>query len=494
MNKALFLSAIVCVVISVLWCVRTSAQEESPVSPPSPCIRDENILPQSVETTETSAENPFEISADSFEYEIETGAFKAEGCVTAVYEGMVIFSDAFEGNAKEGMYVATGTVTVRKKDQVVKGTKLTFHIQENAAHLENAETAYGNVYLSGKTLDFTEKKSTLHSGTFTTCNLPREKTHYHINAKSIVLVGKRKIKAKGVSVYFRKTKIFIFPFLVLRIGDKKRKEESAFSYKIGYDRKDKLFVGGALRFQSVRGVDTKISLYSPVTKGKVFPFFEEIYENHAATFSAGYGKKRMKDIRNELLSVTLKPEVTASFGPYAYSKIPVTFDVKARYQSVDEVRDATKQKTTGKKTQLYASAEHAPIPLAPTLALTLFASQEKSFYHGGQTRSVFSGNVKLANTFGKNLFLSAEYIRRQVNGRTPFLFDEVDLVKEIKSVARARLSKTLSLQTQIRYNMDTKKVYETEISLSSVFHCLEGTVSYNTRTKQVSGGLTIAEF
>lgn len=493
MNKPFFLSAVFCAVSFILLCGRSFAQETPAVSE-TPCIRGEKVQTQGENPAADNPENPFEITADSFEYEVETGAFKAEGCVTAAYEEMVVYSDAFEGNTKEGVYVATGTVRVRKEEQVVTGTRLTFHIHDNTARLENAQTAYDNLYLSGKTLDFTEKKTTLSSGTFTTCSLPEEKSHYHIHAKSIVLTGKSKIKAKGVSVYFRKTKILILPFLVMRLGEKKEGGESAFSYGMGYDRKDKFFAGGAFRFQGIRGVDTKLSVYYPVTKNKVFPFIEEIYENHAMTLSTGYGKKRMKDIRNDLLSVMLKPEVTAAFGPYAYSKVPVTFHLQGAYQSIDEIKDATKQKISGYRTKLFASAEHEPIPLTSTLDLTLFASQEKSFYHGGKTRGVFSGNVKLSNAFGKNLFLSAEYIRRQINGGTPFLFDEVDLVKEIKTSARAKLSKTLSLKTEIRYNTDTEKVYETEISVSNVFHCLEGTVSYNTRKKQVSGGIGIAEF
>lgn len=445
---------------------------------------------------ESGEENLFQIEhADSFEYDGNTGAFKAEGSVAASYKDMQVFCDVFEGNTKEGTYTASGEVEIHQKDQVIHGNHLVFNTNDNTAHIENAATIYGGkVFLSGKTLDVSQKKTTVTKGVFTTCNLPLRQTHYHLEAKQIVLVGKDKIKAKGVSVYFKRTKIFILPYLVLHTGQKGKGKEGAFSYKIGYDRKDKFFIGSGLRFQAVRGMDTKISAYYPVARRKIFPFVEEIYEDNKFMVSAGYGKKRMKDIRGDVLTVKLMPQIQSSFGPYTTKKFPVTLNVFASAQNIEEEKDDTLWLVKGRKTKFFLSAEHEPISLAKSLDLSLSSSLEKSFYHNRKNRSIFSGNVKLSENFSENFSSSMEYIRRQVGGGTPFLFDEVDLVKELKSASRWKVSKTLSLQAEIRYNIDTRKVFETELSVTNIFHCLEGTLSYNTRKKQISGGLTIAEF
>lgn len=440
------------------------------------------------------AENPFQISSDSFEYDGETGIFHAEGHVIAEYKDMKIYCDVFDGNTKENTYTATGSVEVHQKEQVIRGNNLTFNLNDNTAHIENAETKIGKMILTGRTLDASEKQTTVSNGVFTTCDLPLSKSHYHLEAKKIIVTGNEKIKAKGVRVYFKKTRILVLPFLVIHIGKKKAGRESAFSYRFGYDRKDKFFAGSALRFRAAGGVDTKVSLYYPVTKGKIFPFVEEIYENGHGEISAGYGTKRMKDIRNDLLTVRLKPQVLASFGPYETKKIPVTVNLMGSYENIEEKKDGTPWLVKGRKAKLFASAEHAPVSLMKNLDLSLYASYEKSFYRGTGNRGVFSGDVKLAEKFSDNFSSSLEYIRRQISGATPFLFDEVDLVKELKSVTRLRLTKTLSLGTEIRYNVDAKKIFETEFSVTNVFHCLEGTLSYNTRKKQISGGLSIAEF
>ncbi len=445
--------------------------------------------------SKSGEENLFQIEhADSFEYDGNSGAFKAEGSVAASYKDMQVFCDVFEGNTKEGTYTASGEVEIHQKGQVIHGKALVFNINDNTAHIENAATTFGKVFLSGKTLDVSQKKTTVTKGVFTTCNLPLRQTHYHLEAKQIVLVGRDKIKAKGVSVYFKRTKIFILPYLVLHTGQKTKGKEGAFSYKVGYDRKDKFFIGTGLRFQAVRGADTKISAYYPVARRKIFPFVEEIYEDNKFMLSAGYGKKRMKDIRSDVLTVKLSPEVQLSVGPYTSKKIPVTLNVFASAQNIVEEKDDTLWLVKGQKTKFLLSAEHEPISLTKSLDLGLSSSIEKSFYHNRKNRSVFSGSVKLSKDFSKNFSSSMEYIRRQVSGGTPFLFDEVDLVKELKSASRWKVSKTLSLQAEIRYNIDMRKVFETELSVSNIFHCLEGTLSYNTRKKQISGGLTIAEF
>jgi lipopolysaccharide assembly outer membrane protein LptD (OstA) len=132
---------------------------------------------QLFDSDESDDDAPFDITADSVEYETERGVYVARGNVVITQPGRSLTADwvTFSSETRQG--VATGDVVFSEADDVLYADVLSFEIDTlKGIVLEGLLEARASGFeMTGETILRTgEETYTFEDGTFTTCRCPEE--------------------------------------------------------------------------------------------------------------------------------------------------------------------------------------------------------------------------------------------------------------------------------------------------------------------------------
>lgn len=464
-------------------------------------------LPAAATPAIAADESPLQlrILADTEGYDFDQQQFFAEGNVRVTYGDTLLTANQVSGSPLTAEIEAFGNVTFRSEDRVLTGDDFRYNYKTEVGEASNARASVDNVHFRGERLSSQPGLYIVTGSRFTTCDL--DDPHFYLSARELIIRPGKKLTARRVSLVFLETRLFTIPKYSVGLGKEADREKSNLP-KIGVSRQSGLHAGyevdlshepatvGALDFRlSARRIFQGGVLYDRLGGQPVYlratyrqPFYGGTRSDLEVSRLPEVGIRFSSDksvrsttsaVSRDLLNPLASPDSTGKFN--AFSDISIgNFREEPTGVSAGRV-DAqgafwTNLRPFGSKTVI-----------SPGLSLRF------SRYTGGEDYNALGFRLAAARQLGQDSYVSLSYITYRLGGNSPFEFDRVELADEVAARVRFPL-RGYSIELVGRYDLRADSLYETQVSVSKVFHCFEPSISWNSRFREFSVGMNLVGF
>ena len=423
---------------------------------------------------------PLIVNADYLEY--DENKILASGRVKVKYKDILLTADNFQADLKKGDIQAESRVFLSQKKQEIEGEKLIYNLDKEEGVFYGAKTEIDKVFFRGEKIELSKDKTNITEGSFTTCNLPSP--HYQIRAKRIIVEPNKKIVAKKISFWAGKTHLFSLPYLIMPLGEKKREGfKLPLSLSPGYDQEDKFYLQGGFSYSLATNHQARVRLYYPLKK-KILAEGGLERITPSQRLSLIVGRRVVKDINKKNVQVGRFPELTLTGEPYLIPKtsLLVTSQLGGGKFKEDKTLKSNRIK-------LGLGIENKPLNFGSSSHLNLGAGYQKFWYGTKYQRHIITNSIGLEQRLNPEIKASLNYIRREQKGSSPFRFDQLDLLRELKGEIDIKFKKRWELDVLSRYNLKRDSFYETTFKLGLTLHCIETQLSWKAKEKRAEMGI-----
>lgn len=385
-------------------------------------------------------------------------------------EEINIYSDILEYDEKEKIIKAEGNVRLEKENISLESSYFLYNLESAEGVLKNCFSEIGDFKIKGEETYIRKDTYLVKNGEFTTCN--KKFPHYKFSAREI-LIKDRKITARKVSLRLNEKRIFTLKKISLRIKGlpEEKEKKNIFSPEIGISGREKIF----LRWSYKHNFNKYFSLSSFSRYSFWFGFQGGINIS---------GEKNGSRIENILSKTFEQKQVLPDTWVKRYPEIKIKNERKFLNTDISYYLGGSwgKFEEEGKKSErrkIETQISTPEIYLSNTSFLKLILSYEKSKY------SLNDFAVKdlkyetiLEKKFKKNSTLQITYINHRLSGKTPFIFDSVELKEEMQNKISKSLKENYNLQTIFRIDLTKNKIYDTEFILEYKLDCFVTTLRW----------------
>lgn len=448
------------------------------------------------------------ITADKVNADLITGDIIASGNVTVTRISDKMTADKANANLISGDVAATGNVRFKSADRSLEGQSFTYNYHTQQGIASDVTGQAGALYFKGKTIAFDTGRLDLKKSTFTTCD--KVKPHYRIQANEIILEPGKRLVAKNASIYILSAKLFTVPRYGINLTKGKNSRGSLPS--VGYN---KFGYSISYKFDLNQGPETDSSLDIMLsTKFGLLGglYYDEInghpYFARAAIHELVYGSTPRLTIVSRLPEVGIRLNSDPSLQDKPVNREQLTLDHqlldpdakllgKMHLNTVSEFslgRYIEKQDTNvqADRGDARVLVSYDPLKRGSQIVISPAVFARYSVYNNLKSYGV--GGIKLGA--GKkigNSYLTAAYIAYSTSGRTPFDFDKIEVKDEIVGGLHANISGT-KIYLAERYDVKKNNIYDTTLVISRTFHCIESSLTWRGRFKDVSFDVKLAGF
>jgi hypothetical protein len=177
--------------------------------------------------------------------------------------------------------------------------------------------------------------------------------------------------------------------------------------------------------------------------------------------------------------------------------LPLGRRLSLRAEVVKGTYSETEEFTADARAEADRTAATALLTVAPYSA----AAGVTASHAIGWRRSTYSPGEELTLRFVRHSLtvspspsakLAVSYITRRGSGETPFLFDRIEVGRELLSDLRLRLSERWSTRLVQLYDLDLRDMRDMIVSATRTAHCLEYTVGWRRARGSFFVGIGIA--
>lgn len=447
------------------------------------------------------------VKADDTEYDYDAQTFRAEGNAFVRYNDLTLMADLVTGNA-EGDFEATGDVTFTQDERTVKGESFIFNYKTRIGHSTDASISADGIYFHGASLDSTPEGYSLTGSTFTTCD--RERPHYYLSARELIIRPGDKIVARHVRFVAYGTTLLTLPryTVSLEVGEGSGMKlpsvgisgrygtflahnldvssRPGLSGKLALRLSTKQAFQGGIKLDRVAGspVFLNLTYHEPYYGGLVPDTTISRLPEVACRFYSK-GTPLLSGNRGDSLYLTrtlLDPtDITESPG-----RVNAVAEVGfGRFKEEPSGADST-------RTDLRAMAWLDPARLGDLIVMPGVLAR-LSHYSTGDDYSSLGLQLAVARKLGSKSYLSLAYITHAITGRTPFDFDPIEIPLELAGRLQFPLGQ-YSIGLGVRYDLQRSQVFDSEVSVSKVFHCIEPKLTWRNRFREFSFDVGLAGF
>ncbi len=366
---------------------------------------------------------------------------------------------------------------------------------------------------------------------FTTCDL--DNPHYHISAKTILLMENGDITAERVGIYFSGRRILSLPRLHTKLQGSR---EQNYVPKPGYSSREGLFVAlgytlvqsdranadlfirpttklglqvGLTGGYAVSGSRDSVGLYSQETdldiRNRTMPvsrmlkgFSENIDETKPHQVLAVFGglvvKEKFFDVDYPSLTATRLPEIGIRWSSSEFSAaeigsgqtLPISVDLRTSWGRFDD--STTRHYLNRVDTRGVLGIRLTPKQRNTSIRMLIMGRYSR--YEGGNSYGVVGSALEVSKFLGSNCIISSRLIDHKISGTTPFEFDDVDVRRELQSAIRLEKGRG-TWAGIIRYDLDKDRIRDWELAYARRIHCLEPGVVWRNRFSEISFVLRI---
>jgi len=382
--------------------------------------------------------------------------------------------------------------------------------------------------------NYEQRAGTLTHATFTTCGL--EHPDYRITAREIRLTPDQRLKATRVRIYLGNFRLISVPRLNINLRPGAARE--TLLPRPGYNSRDGLFFTASFSLASTDAaaadlhvrLTTKAGIQEGISGGYairgsartappyaadfdtdlrresiVLPIVEEETRACAfpqseprprltAAFAALLVRERAYDIDIPDLLVTRLPELGVRYvspqacitGEDGQPVLGVQADGRISWGRFKEGPgdgyierwDARGTASTTLRTFGHNTALHG-------MGLARY-----SRYGDGDSYRVIGAALDISRIFPRGSFASLRLIGHAIAGSTPLSFDDIDIPYELQSAGRyVRGRNTYSIR--LDYDLQKQSLRDWEFSIARRLHCLEPSITWRNRFRQISFGIRV---
>jgi hypothetical protein len=455
-------------------------------------------------TAEPPPQSPSELRvlADEYGYSADGKRMEATGHVHVTFQTDALDADRVVLDMSAQTAVAEGNVRQLHAGQEVRAERLEWSFATQEGRAFGAVSEYRGVIVHGKEIHFQSNQQQATQASFTTCDRPRP--HYQLTARSITLVPGQRVVARGVGVWLLGVRLLTIPRLQrsLRPG---RGGESLFP-TIGYNAHDGVFV--TRRMDLVETRDYRVQFDGKLAMKRGFlGGVQGLQSKGTLRWIAGLDvRQQAPNQRVRFLEVDRLPEAGVLWAPQA--------GVRSRFlpiqvQNVDRpAEDEVSWLMLGQVTLGYfrqrrqefrgdVAVRENEVRLdgrllfaGPALRVGGVRLAEPrvlargALYGGGNHLLLLGVGLERSWKLGRDLSVRLERFAHVSTGRSPFLFDEIEIRNEWRPHAEIR-SGLNTFSYFARYDADRKSIFDQEFAVARVLHCLEPRISYRVRSQQI---------
>lgn len=427
----------------------------------------------------TACADSWQMSADAMD--VDRQQAQARGSVQVNYNDVVMTADEVQANLTQRTLDAAGKVSFSQRDRLLSGDRLHYELDARRGWLTAARGRSGRLLFSGDRVDMSERKISARLGTFTTCDRPHP--HYRMTASEILILDQRRVTLKGAQLWYRNRRLLRLPEISQPIPGR-GVEAQGLVPRSGYASGDGLFAG--LRYVwPLRGdIDASVELRATTGRGiRGIGLAERRQSWGTITLRAStkydIGRERISSddprtgIRTLLVDALPELAVLTDRKPVSRWLIGQAHLSAGRYFERQTRTQAWRTAVT-----LFAASQQ--IPLARSVSVSPGLAWRGAAF-GSHSQSVLVQRVTLqtgqtSRTRPRTVRLS--FIRRTAHGQSPFLFDEVEIERELNADALFELSKGWRTEAVARYDLDRHNFRDVYLTVGRRVHCLDYSASW----------------
>lgn len=429
-------------------------------------------------------ETTYRLSGGKVSYS-ESGQALAEGDVRLQHGQIEILADVLEWDVEHSQVTAKGNVRIISQDRRLQGDTLSLNLASETGSMIPAEGEFHALFLKAERIEMLPDRLVAYNAKITTCD--RQRPHYQIATRRVDIYFVReqgqptpdRLEVKSARLEFHGSRIISTPPFRISLREEAEAERSLPLPYPGYSKDD----GPFLRFRwnsgppedrpnlevdcrttRDRGTRAAAHIRYPLRRDDLLQVTishrEDLRDHHLGPrdIDTGLGKA-LVDRRPEV-SLYMRPR------PIRESLRWEALASAGRYR--EEPTDVSAERTA-----LLGRLLLGPYPIGDRLRLEGASAYRFSAYSGDSESGVFYNRVTLATEPSKRLEVSLSLVGRDSAGSTPFLFDRVDLSRELSGEVGLSLSERWRIRLLERYDLRRHESRDVGVELTYRAHCLD---------------------
>jgi len=429
-------------------------------------------------------EDLYRLSADQISYS-ESEQACAQGNVRLYYQQVEIFADSLLWDPRTGQVTANGNVKVVSADRALAGDTLSYNLASDTGEMLPAKGQFRDLFLRAKRIEILPDRMIAHDARMTTCEL--ERPHYQIFTRRATIYLARKegrttpqevqIQSAGLEFHGRRL-LSLPPFRISLTGEPGTGRSLPLPYP-GYSGADGPFLGYRWG-RAWPGDKFSLGLDSRFTRDRGTR--AALYARYALTKNdlLQVAVSRKEDLRERFLGpreidtglakvlIDRRPELALQSGPRRAAK-GLRWEVNTsagRYREEPTEVSSDRIATTGRLLL-------GPFPSGRSVQLSGAAAYRVSFYDDDDKSEIFYNRMTVSAVSSRDFNLALSLVGRHAAGSTPFLFDRVDLSRELAGEVGLPAGKHWRVKLLNRYDLQRHQNRDIGVDVTYRAHCLD---------------------
>lgn len=450
------------------------------------------------------------VVADSVQSDLETLQFTAEGNARITYGETVLTADSVTGDMTTGDVVAHGNVTFKSLDRNLTSDAFTYNFKTKNGLANNADATANHVFFHGEQLQANPEGYKIAKSKFTSCD--HNPPHYYITARELNIIPGDKMIAKEARIVMLGKTLVTLPSYTVSLDIEKKKSTKLPVF--GISENNGPYAGYEFNLsngsETMGGLDVRLStkhffqgglLYDRIAGKPVFArltyrqsFFSTtdrfLMVSRLPEVGMRFASSDMQE--NMLLSRDALDSPRGTFSPLD------SMDKSGKLNIISEVGIGRFKEYPTRTNFIRAEARSVawlnPIPVIDDKTfISPGASVRFSHYGNGDNYSSLGARLAVARKLGNDTYVSLTYTTHAVSGKTPFEFDRVELPTELTGKIGFSV-KGYKLAVGARYDPRTDTIFDSDYSISKVFHCVEPKITWKRQFNDLSFDIGIVGF
>jgi LPS-assembly protein len=445
------------------------------------------------------------IEADLVELDTNFATAAANGNAALTFEKVRLRADAITANRVTGDVVAVGHLALSQDGRRLQGDHLQYNFHTDEGVLTNARVVEQGVIVRGEAIEFSPDRLVARQASFTTCT--KETPDYSLSADTITLTaGGTDRRGRPVSgrlalnrarINYHGRRLFSLRNYAIPVG-RIQQRQATLVPTTGFSRGDGLYTSWVSSFSRPTSA-TSADLNLRLTTARGWRgYLQVIRPSDPFDLFAGYTRReevRETELHEDQFTFSTA-DVLVDRAPECGVKVldlPVRHSLRLRgdlrYGSYTEFdAESGEELQSANRFAVSALLETGKYPIAPTVALSGATGLRLSTYSTDDRFRIGFLRGTVAFTRSEDNRLSLSYIHRPTSGQTPFLFDAVEVRRELLGDLRYRLSPAWRMRVLEAYDLEEGRARDMSLAVTRTIHCLDYTVGW----KQLSRGVFFA--
>jgi hypothetical protein len=407
-----------------------------------------------------------------------------------------------------GDIVAEGNVVIIRNGQEIHTTRASYNLSSREGRAAAVAGQFGSYFMKA------EEVLLRPDGTYeyrrvrlTTCDRPNP--HYALYPRHVTVVPGQRLVASNVGIDFLNVRVLTIPKLARSLQRRDEGQSNRALYpQIGYDNFNGAFARKELTLSQNRryrlDADLQINTFREPSGGLMVAnpgklqftgslFYRDIAENQQAPhlqvsrlpevgviYSGKQGAAPGRFLAHQVQGVTYPRYLDLSTGWYYSGQVSAGFFQQHHGNDSREGDDGNK---SGGRLALQGQAVLPVVKLGPVKLNDLRLMARQNFYDTGEAFTVMGTGIGKRFRVGHFGFAVNRFDQFTL-GKTPFLFDDVELRQEWRPAVSYR-SKGFTFAYFARIRGDRGGLYDQGFSVSKLFHCIEPRLVYRVRRQSI---------